>query len=36
MDALAPTLGWLAVMLALLFFCLINLHKETRFLYFQF
>ena len=31
-----PTLGWLAVMLALLFFCLINLHKETRFLYFQF
>ena len=31
-----PTLGWLAVMLALLFFCLVNLHKETRFLYFQF
>ena len=30
-----PTLGWLAVMLAPLFFCLINLHKETRFLYFH-
>ena len=23
-----PTLGWLAVMLALLFFCLVNLHKN--------
>ncbi|WP_025140147.1 MBOAT family protein [Achromobacter sp. DH1f] len=31
-----PNLAWLTVMLVLLFFCLVNLHKETRFLYFQF
>ncbi|MBB1597222.1 MBOAT family protein [Achromobacter sp. UMC46] len=31
-----PNAAWLAVMLALLFLCLVNLHKETRFLYFQF
>ncbi|GGC03353.1 alginate O-acetyltransferase [Oxalicibacterium flavum] len=31
-----PTWQWLLVMLFLLFLCLINLHKEARFLYFQF
>ncbi|WMD23554.1 MBOAT family O-acyltransferase [Achromobacter seleniivolatilans] len=31
-----PNTAWLIVMLALLFLCLVNLHKETRFLYFQF
>ena len=31
-----PNVAWLAVMLVLLAFCLVNLHKEARFLYFQF
>ncbi|AJC20146.1 MBOAT family O-acyltransferase [Pandoraea pulmonicola] len=31
-----PNTAWLSVTLALLFLCLVNLHKETRFLYFQF
>ncbi len=31
-----PNLAWMAVMLVLLVFCLANLHKEARFLYFQF
>lgn len=31
-----PNLIWTAVMLAMLFLCLVNMHKETRFLYFQF
>ncbi|MFJ3463840.1 MBOAT family O-acyltransferase [Achromobacter spanius] len=31
-----PNLAWMAVMLVLLAFCLVNLHKEARFLYFQF
>ena len=31
-----PNAAWLVAMLALLFLCLVNLHKETRFLYFQF
>lgn len=31
-----PSAGWTAVTLVLLFLCLVNLHKETRFLYFQF
>ncbi|MGN6651452.1 MAG: MBOAT family O-acyltransferase, partial [Trinickia sp.] len=31
-----PNAPWLAVVLALFFLCLANLHKETRFLYFQF
>ncbi|RRJ31304.1 MBOAT family O-acyltransferase [Pandoraea apista] len=31
-----PNPAWLSVTLALLFLCLVNLHKETRFLYFQF
>lgn len=31
-----PSLRWLAVVLALLLLCLLNLHRETRFLYFQF
>jgi D-alanyl-lipoteichoic acid acyltransferase DltB (MBOAT superfamily) len=31
-----PGAPWLAVLLALFFLCLANLHKETRFLYFQF
>ncbi len=31
-----PTLPWLAVLVVTLFFCLIHLHRETRFLYFQF
>ncbi|QXH51697.1 MBOAT family protein [Pseudomonas fakonensis] len=32
----APNLKWLAIMAALLLLCLMNLHKEARFLYFQF
>jgi hypothetical protein len=31
-----PNTAWLVAMLVLLFLCLVNLHKETRFLYFQF
>ena len=31
-----PSLAWTVATLALLFICLVNLHKETRFLYFQF
>ena len=31
-----PNLAWLLLMLVLLALCLLNLHKETRFLYFQF
>lgn len=31
-----PNVAWLLVMLVLLSLCLLNLHKETRFLYFQF
>lgn len=31
-----PNLAWLAATLLVLFVCLVNLHKETRFLYFQF
>jgi D-alanyl-lipoteichoic acid acyltransferase DltB (MBOAT superfamily) len=31
-----PTLRWLLVMLVLLGLCLMSLHKESRFLYFQF
>ena len=31
-----PNLVWLMVSLAMLFLCIINLHRETRFLYFQF
>ena len=31
-----PNLAWTAVMLVLMVFCLANLHKEARFLYFQF
>ncbi|MFJ1301434.1 MBOAT family O-acyltransferase [Pseudomonadota bacterium AL_CKDN230030165-1A_HGKHYDSX7] len=31
-----PNLAWLGVMLLMLALCLLNLHKETRFLYFQF
>jgi D-alanyl-lipoteichoic acid acyltransferase DltB (MBOAT superfamily) len=31
-----PSPAWLAATLFLLFLCLVNLHKETRFLYFQF
>ena len=31
-----PNVGWLLAMLVLLALCLLNLHKETRFLYFQF
>lgn len=31
-----PSLPWLGVLLVTLFFCLIHLHRETRFLYFQF
>ena len=32
----APTFKWLVILAALLFLCLMNLHKEARFLYFQF
>jgi hypothetical protein len=32
----APTLKWLLIMALLLALCLMNLHKEARFLYFQF
>ncbi len=31
-----PNAAWLAAILAVLFLCLANLHRETRFLYFQF
>jgi len=31
-----PSLGWLALSLAVLFYTLVNLHNEARFLYFQF
>ena len=31
-----PNSPWLGVLLVTLFFCLIHLHRETRFLYFQF
>ncbi|MEE7559830.1 MBOAT family protein, partial [Xanthomonas sp. Kuri4-2] len=31
-----PTLPWLGATLALLALCLLTLHHETRFLYFQF
>ncbi|MGP1628595.1 MAG: MBOAT family O-acyltransferase [Giesbergeria sp.] len=31
-----PSIAWLGVFLVTLFFCLIHLHRETRFLYFQF
>jgi len=31
-----PNPAWASVTLLLLFLCLVNLHKETRFLYFQF
>lgn len=31
-----PNTAWLVVTMALLFLCLVSLHKETRFLYFQF
>ena len=31
-----PNTAWTAATLALLLLCLVNLHKETRFLYFQF
>lgn len=31
-----PTLKWLVILTALLLLCLMNLHKEARFLYFQF
>lgn len=31
-----PNTRWLVVLLVLLFFCLANLHRESRFLYFQF
>lgn len=31
-----PNAAWLGMTLLLLFLCLVNLHKETRFLYFQF
>ncbi|WP_230681631.1 hypothetical protein [Paracidovorax cattleyae] len=31
-----PNAAWLAATLAVLFLCLANLHRETRFLYFQF
>lgn len=31
-----PSIAWLAVTLVLLFLCLTHLHRETRFLYFQF
>ncbi|PWB33115.1 MBOAT family protein [Pseudomonas sp. SDI] len=32
----APNLKWLGIMVLLLLLCLMNLHKEARFLYFQF
>lgn len=31
-----PNLAWMGVMLLMLVLCLVSLHKETRFLYFQF
>jgi hypothetical protein len=31
-----PNLPWLGVMLLMLLLCLLSLHKESRFLYFQF
>ncbi len=31
-----PNVAWLLVMLGMLLVCLLNLHKESRFLYFQF
>jgi len=31
-----PSWGWLIAFLAVLWICLMHLHRESRFLYFQF